>query len=144
MEKNPTATTMRAWKELKAQGYPGGVKLTTKELRDYFATQVSTQVSDPTTVKNLMRHTSLNTTTLYTRTVTECMKNAVRNLGADPGGTLGASSQRKNTHSDTMRELLVRLVRARNVTETNVNIKKNSGGRSRNRTYDLAHVRRAL
>ena len=60
---------MKAWKELKAQGYPGGVKLTTKELRDYLATQVSAQVSDPKIVMNLMRHTSLNTTTLYTRTL---------------------------------------------------------------------------
>jgi len=83
MEKNPTATTMQAWKELKQQGYPGGAKLTTKELRDYFATQVSAQVSDPNTVKNLMRHTSLNTTSLYTRTVQERMKEAVENLGGN-------------------------------------------------------------
>ncbi len=144
MEKNRTATTMKAWKELKAQDYPGGVKLTTKELRDYFATQVSAQVSDPKIVMNLMRHTSLDTTTLYTRTVTERMKHAVRNLGADPGGSLGASSRRKNTQSDTMRNLLVRLVRERNATENNREIEKEDGGRSRNRTYDLAHVRRAL
>ena len=62
---------MTAWKELKKQNYPGGVKLTTKELRDYFATQVSAQVNDPNTVKALMRHTSLNTTSRYTRTVAE-------------------------------------------------------------------------
>ena len=86
MEKNPTASAMAAWKELKANGYPGGVKLTTKELRDYFATDVSAQVKEPTTVKNLMRHTSLNTTTLYTRTVTERMKDAVRDLGANSWG----------------------------------------------------------
>jgi integrase len=49
MEKNPGTSPM--WKELKMQGYPGGVKLTTKERRDYFATQVSAQVSDPNTVK---------------------------------------------------------------------------------------------
>jgi len=51
---------------------------TFEQLRDYFATQVSAQVSDPKIVMNLMRHTSLNTTTLYTRTVTERMKAAVR------------------------------------------------------------------
>jgi integrase len=89
MEKNRTATTMKAWKELKAQDYPGGVKLTTKELRDYFATQVSAQVSDPKIVMNLMRHTSLDTTTLYTRTVTERMKHAVRNLGQILGAVWG-------------------------------------------------------
>ncbi|MGN6731450.1 MAG: site-specific integrase [Candidatus Binatia bacterium] len=80
MEKNP-GTPMKVWKELKRQGYPGGVKLTTKELRDYFATQVSAQVSDPNTVKELMRHTSLTTTSRYVRTVTERMKEAVQNLG---------------------------------------------------------------
>jgi integrase len=71
MEKNPNTSPMTAWKELKKQNYPGGVKLTTKELRDYFATQVSAQVNDPNTVKALMRHTSLNTTSRYTRTVAE-------------------------------------------------------------------------
>jgi hypothetical protein len=40
-------------------------------------------------VKNLMRHTSLNTTTLYTRTVTERMKEAVHNLGKPLEATLG-------------------------------------------------------
>src|ERR1041384_4640874 len=141
MEKSPTATTMQAWKELKPQGYPGGVKLTTKELRDYFATQVSAQVSDPTIVKNLMRHTSLNTTTLYTRTVTERMKEAVQNLGkpleASLGGKSGGNSLRKKTQNNITSELVAKLIRVRNLREK-------SGGRSRNRTYDLAHVRRAL
>ncbi len=80
MEKNPNTSPMTAWKELKKQNYPGGVKLTTKELRDYFATQVLAQVNDPNTVKALMRHTSLNTTSRYTRTVAERMKAAVQNL----------------------------------------------------------------
>ena len=137
MEKNPTATTMQAWKELKRQGYPGGVKLTTKELRDFFATQVSAQVSDPNTVKNLMRHTSLNTTSLYTRTVEERMKEAVENLGGKSWGQIGGNSLRKNTRNNMIGELLVRLAKRRNISETN-------GGRSRTRTYDLAHVRRAL
>jgi len=57
-KKNPGASPMNVWKEWKRQGYPGGVKLTTTELRDYFATQVSAQLSDPNTVKELMRHTS--------------------------------------------------------------------------------------
>ena len=141
MGKNPTATTMQAWKKLKSEGYPGGVKLTTKELRDYFATQVSAQVSDPTIVKNLMRHTSLNTTTLYTRTVTERMKEAVQNLGkpleASLGGKSGGNSLRKKTQNNITSELVAKLIRVRNLWEK-------SGGRSRNRTYDLAHVRRAL
>ena len=100
MEKNPTVTAMNAWKELKSQNYPGGIKLTTKELRDYFATQASAQVTDPNTVKNLMRHTSLNTTTLYTRTVTERMKEAVHNLGKPLEVSLEAPAQKDTERHD--------------------------------------------
>jgi hypothetical protein len=86
---------------IKETNYPGGVKLTTKELTDYFATQVSAQVNDPNTVKALMRHTSLNTTSRYTRTVMERMKEAVQNLGkpleASLGGNAGGKSKLKTT-----------------------------------------------
>jgi integrase len=137
MEIHPNTPAIKAWKELKHQGYPGGVKLTTKELRDYFATQVSAQVDDPNTVKNLMRHTSLNTTSRYVRTVKERMIEAVQNLGATAGGNFGGNSLRKNTQNDIRRVLTRRLINARS-------IRKKNGGRSRTRTYDLAHVRRAL
>ena len=93
MEKNPGADKVAVLKELKANGSPGGVKLKPKELRDFFATQVSAEVSDPTVVKDLMRHTSLNTTSLYTRTVVDRMRDAVQNLGrsgGESGGSLGA------------------------------------------------------
>jgi hypothetical protein len=93
---------------IKETNYPGGVKLTTKELTDYFATQVSAQVNDPNTVKALMRHTSLNTTSRYTRTVTERMKEAVQNLGkpleASLGGNAGGKSIPKTTQNDRMHE----------------------------------------
>jgi hypothetical protein len=88
---------------IKETNYPGGVKLTTKELRDYFATQVSVQVNAPNTVKALMRHTSLNTTSRYTRTVMERMKEAVQNLGkpleASLGGNAGSKSIPKTTQT---------------------------------------------
>ena len=139
MEANPNTAPMKAWKELKKQDYPGGVKLTTKELRDYFATQVSAQVTDPNTLKNLMRHTSLNTTSRYARTVMERMKAAVRNLGkpleASLGGNSGGKCQRKNTQSNIMRELLTRLVRVRDARES-------VGGGGRSRTYDAADMSR--
>jgi hypothetical protein len=141
MEENPTATPMQAWKQLKRQGYPGGVKLTTKDLRDHFATQVSAQVMDPNTVKNLMRHTSLTTTSRYVRAIPDRMKAAVKNLGrplvASVGGNSSTRPQHKNTQTNMLREFLVRLVNERNDGELD-------GGRSRSRTYDLAHVRRAL
>ena len=148
MAEHPGTKPMAAWKALKAEKYPGGVKLTTKELRDYFATQVSAQVKDPKVVMNLMRHTSLNTTTLYTRTVDERMKQAVQNLGAGLGGRLGASPRHKNTRNDTMQKLILELAKTRSASvssgEKSETPAKISGGRSRTRTYDLAHVRRAL
>jgi integrase len=141
MEKNPSTSPLRAWKELKRQGYPGGVKLTTKELRDHFATQVSAQVTDPNTVKNLMRHTSLNTTSRYTRVVMERMKEAVQNLGipleASLGGNSGGKSIPKTTQSDILRELAVRLLRSRNSGQI-------FGGGGRSRTYDAADMSRVL
>jgi integrase len=148
MERNPGTKPMAAWKELKAGGYPGGVRLCTKELRDYFATQVSSQVRDPKIVMNLMRHTSLNTTTLYTRTVNERMKQAVQNLGAGLGGRLGASPGHKKAQNNTMRKLLLALSERRSATlssgDESEMVGSEIGGRSRARTYDLAHVRRAL
>ena len=132
---------MKAWKELKQQGYPGGVKLTTKELRDYFATQVSAQVTDPNTVKQLMRHTSLTTTSRYVRTVTERMKQAVQNLGATPGGNFGGKSGGNSPRKNTQMRKVIKQAAERLTVR---NGKRKHGGRSRTRTYDLAHVRRAL
>jgi integrase len=142
MEKNPSSTTMQAWKELKRQSYPGGVKLTTKELRDYFATQVSAQVTDPNTVMKLLRHTSLNTTSRYTRTVMERMKDAVQNLGrpleASLGGNSGGKLERKSAQTALLLKLLKTLDRAPAAKEGAESIKGNlaktkrkSGGRSR-------------
>src|SRR5215813_1008214 len=141
MEKNPNTAPMTAWKDLKKQNYPGGVKLTTKELRDYFATQVSAQVNDPNTVKVLMRHTSLNTTSRYTRTVTDRMKAAVQNLGkpleASLGGNSGGKSIPKTAENDKLNELRTRLLTARNA-------KGKSGGGEWSRTTDAADMSRVL
>lgn len=67
-----------------------------------------TQVNHPNTVKALMRHTSLNTTSRYTRTVMERMKEAVQNLGkpleASLGGNAGGKSIPKTTQNDRMHE----------------------------------------
>ncbi|HMF48251.1 MAG TPA: hypothetical protein VK603_06405 [Candidatus Saccharimonadales bacterium] len=108
---------------------------TFEQLRDYFATQVSAQVSDPKIVMNLMRHTSLNTTTLYTRTVTERMKAAVR---SKLGGRSWGISLRRKTRNNTMRELLLKvaernakLLNERNVEDNFDDVELKSGGRSR-------------
>src|SRR5262249_19106855 len=67
-----------------------GIHLRPKDLRDYFATEVASKVSDPTVIMKLLRHTNLRTTTGYLRTVENRMRAAVENLGAASGGVLGA------------------------------------------------------
>jgi len=62
------------------------------------------QVSDPNTVKELMRHMSLSTTSRYMRTVPDRLKQTVQNLGATPGGNSGDNSLRKNTEMRTLIE----------------------------------------
>jgi integrase len=69
-----------------------GIKLTPKDLRDYFATMVSGNTTDANTLMRWMRHTSLNTTTKYMRTLHNSMKDALASLGADLGGGLEAAS----------------------------------------------------
>jgi len=58
-----------------------GIKLTPKDLRDYFAGEVSSKVSDPNVIRLLLRHTNLTTTTKYLRVVKDRMAEAVKGLG---------------------------------------------------------------
>ena len=90
IEKNPgVQVSLKVWKKLKAEGYPGGVRLKPKDLRDYFASEVASQVNDPSVVMKLLRHSNLTTTTKYLRVVEERMHEAVKNLGANSGANLG-------------------------------------------------------
>jgi hypothetical protein len=63
------------------------------------------------------------------------MKDAVQNLGkpleAGLGGNSGGKSLRKKTQNNIMRELLVRLLKPRNVAEKQEDFSENTGGRSR-------------
>jgi integrase len=72
---------MQVMKAVKAEKYKGGVKLTTKDMRDVFGTVVMDNVRNADTARRLMRHTSLQTTTKYMRLVKDRMQNAVRFLG---------------------------------------------------------------
>ena len=60
-----------------------GIKLTAKDLRDYFATMLidGPEGGDPSTVMRLLRHTNLTTTTKYLRVVEDRMEKAVKGLG---------------------------------------------------------------
>src|SRR5262249_31944802 len=91
-----------------------------KDLRDYFATEVASKVSDPMVIMKLLRHTNLKTTTGYLRTVEDRMRAAVQNLGlqsekqsqslaenlgAATGGVLGAELVLKNDQSELSAKL---------------------------------------
>jgi integrase/recombinase XerD len=82
-----------------------GIHLKPKDLRDYFATQVSSLVSDPTVVMKLLRHTNMKTTTGYLRTVDNRMRNALQNLGASAGGELGGKKPPQNASNDIQAQL---------------------------------------
>ena len=53
----------------------------------------------------LMRHTSLNTTTKYMRTLHDSMTLAIKNLGAASGGGLDTAEGHKTAQNDTEGEL---------------------------------------
>jgi len=70
-----------------------GVKIRAKDLRDYFATLVADSTNDPNVIMRLMRHTNLQTTTRYLRTVDERLQEAVAGFGLDD--SLGLQLDRK-------------------------------------------------
>src|SRR5262249_49327753 len=87
-----------------------GVKLRPKDMRDYFASEVAARVNDPNVVMRLLRHTNLNTTTRYLRTVKDRMQEAVNGLGslangaenlvANFGSQFGSQLLSKTTQND--------------------------------------------
>jgi len=94
-----------------------GIKLVPKDLRDYFASTV--QTDDPRVLMQLMRHTSLTTTTKYVRAMHERMKDAVKNLGATLGASQNGLPGQKSAQNDTiliLAELLKRGVSADDLT----------------------------
>jgi len=115
-----------------------GIKLMPKDLRDYFASEIAARVNDPAVVMKLLRHTSLETTTKYLRTVNDRLEAAVSTLGASLGGRYQAQIGRKTTQNDSDED-------SRFTPKPLVSRESNwekVGGRRRARTSDLAHVRR--
>jgi integrase len=113
-----------------------GVKLTSKDLRDYYASMVNT--TDPRILKDLMRHTSLSTTTTYSRRREELMRAAVENLGSNfgenetalPGAKIHETTFFGNQYTSRKEWLSKR------------NIMENIGGGGRSRTADAADMSR--
>ena len=115
----------------------GGVKLRPKDMRDYFASEVAARVTDPNVVMRLLRHTSLTTTTKYLRTVKDRMQEAVKFLGANPGGESGGKSIPKTTQNDISPKVERIGITARYTWEK-------FGGGGRTRTVDSADMSRVL
>jgi integrase len=148
-ETHPELTPMQVMKAVKKENYKGGVRLTAKDLRDVFATVMMGKVRNADTARRLMRHTSLQTTTKYTREVKEQMQDAVRFLGkatertdrlileASLGGKSGGELPRKTTRNDILTKLAIEALTAR-ITRESV------GGGGRSRTYDAADMSRVL
>jgi integrase len=70
-----------------SETYNKPIKLTPKDLRDWFGTQVVARTSDPRRIMDLMRHTNLRTTTVYMRRVDDELRGIVESLGSERGGT---------------------------------------------------------
>src|SRR5262245_21255265 len=95
MRKNPGASAKDALQAVRKEKYQGGIHLKPKDLRDYFGTEIAAMTDDPTVVMNLLRHTSLTTTTKYMRAVKNRMREAVNGLGAVSGGDSDRPQQHK-------------------------------------------------
>jgi integrase len=63
-----------------------GIKITAKDLRDWFGTQVVALTNDPRQIMDLMRHTNLRTTTTYMRRVSGELRSIVDSLGGMKDG----------------------------------------------------------
>jgi integrase len=135
---HPGLSQREALDAVQKENFSGGIKLVPKDLRDYFASTV--QTDDPRVLMSLMRHTSLNTTTKYLRTLQQSMKNAVNNLGTDLGANQNRLQGQKSAERSTSQELaqsVIERLKARKNGE-------NFGGGGRSRTADAADMSRVL
>src|SRR5262245_59518623 len=76
-----------------------GIHLKAKDLRDYFASEVASKVTDPAVIMKPLRHSNMGTTAGYIRTVANRMKAAVEHLGATHGGNYGGKSLPKTAEN---------------------------------------------
>lgn len=137
-KQHPGVSQRDSLEAVKKENFKGGIKLAPKDLRDYFASTV--QTDDPRVLMSLMRHTSLNTTTKYLRTLQENMKKAVNNMGATLGANQNSLQGQKSVQSTTTRKL-AELMRDGLIARTN---SENLVGGGRIRTADAADMSRVL
>ena len=100
-------------------------------------------MTDPNTVKELNaapepdHNFAIRSQCYGTHETSRAKKLQEANPGDKFGGKSGGNSPRKNTQKRMLIKQAAKWLIARNE-------RRKDGGRSRNRTYDLAHVRRAL
>jgi integrase len=144
MRQNPAASYEAALEACKKEKFKGGIHLKPKDLRDYFGTQIAGKVADATVIMRLMRHTSLDTTTKYMRTVDDRMAAA---LDATFGRNSVSGTDPKTPNAETLRQFEEFLQWKKNRNKDNglrENFNRNFGGGGRSRTADAADMSRVL
>jgi len=135
--------------------YGRKIKLTPKDLRDIYASDVAANTKNPETLMKMMRHTSLTTTTKYLRGVDERMKQAAEGIGQQwinalnddgeiLGAVLGGGLDAKNLPKTTQNDISANF---QSSVKSQVSLRQTSesfGGGGRNRTYDAADMSRVL
>ncbi len=85
LRQHPELSYQQALEATRKEKFKGGIHLAPKDLRDFFCTEIAAKSDDAKVAMGLMRHTSLETTTKYMRTVKDRMRKAVQDLGCDSG-----------------------------------------------------------
>ncbi len=103
MEKNPGYAAYESVESIKAARLSWRRETHDQGTEGLFRNPGISTGDGPEHSQGIDAHTSLTTTSRYVRTVTERMKQAVQNLGANPGGKFGGNSggnsPRKNTQA---------------------------------------------
>ncbi len=109
-------------------------------MRDIFATVVTEHVTNPDTIRRLLRHTNLTTTTRYLRGVKNRRMEAVKFLGASLGGEFSGQGGSKRAFISLSEENQS----PSKVAKSLRNYKEFIGGGGRTRTADAADMSRVL
>jgi integrase len=144
MQQHRGASYKEALEACKKEKFKSGIHVKPKDLRDYFGTEIAGKVADATVVMRLMRHTSLNTTTKYMRTVDDRMAAA---LDATFGRNSVSGIGPKTATSEVLREFEEFLQWKKNRNKDSglrENFHRSFGGGGRSRTYDAADMSRVL
>jgi integrase len=144
MQQHPAASSEQALEACRKEKFKGGMHLKPKDLRDYFGTQIAGKVADATVVMRLMRHTSLDTTTKYMRTVDDRMAAALdATFGRNSVSRIGPKTASAEVLGEFEEFLQWKKNRNRN-SWLQENFQRRFGGGGQTRTVDSADMSRVL